>query len=341
MIKNFLVVVLLTLLPFLLMAQGTGYRHVRGRVVVAGGKPLTDVLIRSDADSKVFRPNADGSFEIDINSQSSYLTVSKPYYKSITHEIDGSYMVFTLVYDAKAEKERLEKIAAEKKAKQDSIAAVEKARQAAIAAAERERLTILEKAKHDSLTAARELKRQERTNEYKVKYKNRGFEHRVSVAYMYPVETSSVMYKYSGYREYESLYPIAFDYSFHYRFNRLFSVGAGAGITYNLKSCEIINDLYNEDYYFKEQRIDVPLFATINVTPLKTRVRPSLGVSVGYYIIDQFILYELSAGIECRINKKMRLELAGLINDIPIPTFREYAYYMTSNAYGVRLAFIF
>ena len=231
----------------------------------------------------------------------------------------------------KAEKDRL---AAEEKARKDAEAKA-KADEAARVKAEKDRLAAVEKARKDAeakaiadeaarAKAEKKAVRQQKDADYDARFRNKGLEHTVDVSYSYPLYKFDLMYTYSGYREYGTLHPFELDYTLSYRINRYVSVGAGAGVLFHAKSFTIVNDSFSSVYgEFKERRLDVPVFATVRLTPCRSAVRPVIGGSAGYYILSKTLLWEGDLGVEFRMSRRASAHLLLSARSTPYPYFRE------------------
>ncbi len=211
----------------------------------------------------------------------------------------------------KAEKERLDAI---EKARRDSIATVEQARKEAEAQAKAEEAAKVKAAKKEA--------RQQKDAAYDERFRNKGLEHSIDVQYSYPLSKCQVFYKYSGLREYGNLHPFELDYTISWRFNRMVSLGVGAGALFHAKSITIKNDQFDPAYgNFKESRWDVPVFATVKFTPLRTRVRPLVSGSGGYYILSKTVLWEGGVGVDIRASRRVAAHLLLSVRSTPYPYF--------------------
>lgn len=232
---------------------------------------------------------------------------------------------------AKAEKERL---AAEEKARKEAEAKAleeERARQAAAKAkADAERKAILAAAQAERARQAAEANARRKADNkakeevYDAQYRNNGLEHSLDVSYAYPLRAGYVAYVYSGFRQYGSLHPLELDYTLSWRFNRLVSLGAGVGVLYHLKSTVIINDDYLPAYgTFRERRLDVPVFASLKLNLLRTRIRPLIAIQGGWYCLSGVWYAEAGLGGEFRLGKTLALHLLVSARTTPWPDFRE------------------
>lgn len=96
--KLLLSILLLAILPPAVFAQ-VGLRVVRGTVVSDTGAALPDAIIKTDTSGE-YSPKEDGTFELRIPSNSSYLVVSAEKYRTKKVQIDGSYLYIRLEHDS-------------------------------------------------------------------------------------------------------------------------------------------------------------------------------------------------------------------------------------------------
>ncbi len=252
----------------------------------------------------------------------------------------------------KAEKDRL---AAIEKAEKDRRAAIEKARkesetklkaeEIAIKKAEKERLAEEEKNRKEAEAklkaeeaankkaearekadqaawekAQKKAVRQDKEKAYNASFRNRGIEQSISFSYAYSMDECQIEYVYSGYREYGTLHPFEIDYTLSYRFNRIVSAGVGTGFLFNAKSITIINDSFSPQYGdFREQRIDVPVYGSFRLTPLRTRVRPYVSGSIGYYILSRTMMGEGDLGVDFRFGGRSSIQISLMVRTTPYP----------------------
>ena len=122
-------------------------RVVEGRVVNDDGAPLEGAIITVKNYKQTFSSDEYGNFSIKIPYGYNYISASHPDFSSASAEIDGSFLLLKLKYDAYAVKLRK---AAKIKAQQDSINAAN-----AAFMAERERLAAEEKIRKEAEAKAR------------------------------------------------------------------------------------------------------------------------------------------------------------------------------------------
>ncbi|MBR6054973.1 MAG: hypothetical protein IKP46_06505 [Bacteroidales bacterium] len=324
---------LLLIMPLLLIAvaaRAQGIRVVRGAITDLNGKPLKSAVIVTE-DKEQFRPAQDGSFEIRISTSNHRLAFWAKGYTTVTREIDGSFLMVKMDVDHEA----IRKMEQEAQAREEQLRLAEEARLAAIEKARRDSLFAVETARKEAeakakaeetarVKAEKKAERHQKDSLYNEKYRNKGLEHSVDVLWSYPIDRCVVYYYYSGYRQYGALHPLELDYTLSWRFNRWVSVGVGAGVSYNLKSITIVNDSFSPVYGdFKEKQLDVPVFAAVKVTPLRSRIRPVIGVSGGYYILSRTMLLNADLGCEFRITRRVAAHILFSARTTPYPYFSE------------------
>lgn len=251
---------------------------------------------------------------------------------------------------AKAEKERL---AAEEKARKEAEAKIkaeeeakEKAKREAEAKAKSEEAARIKAEKEREVADAKakaKAERQAKEAAYDKLYANKGLAHSIRISYAYQIASCEACYLYSGYREYGALHPFSIDYTLSYKISRVFSVGVGVGVSYNAQSITILGDqfIYPD---FKEHRLDIPFFAMVDMRPGRSRVRPSVALSVGYYPLSNVLLAEGMLGVEYRLGRRPSIEAGILCRTTPYPSFdnmNEPGSYKMAISPGLALRFNF
>ena len=256
--------------------------------------------------------------------------------------------------EAKARAEEAARLKAEAKAKAEAEAKI-KAEEAARIAAEREKQKAEEMAKLEAerharaeelakIRAEKAKVRKAKEDAYNQSFRNKGFEHSIDVSYAYQMNAScKIPYMYSGYRDYEALHPFEADYTLYYRFNRIFAAGVGAGALYNAKSVSIIGDSFASPYQdFQERRLDIPVFGTLKITPLRKKIRPIIDGAAGFYILSKALMLEANIGAELRISRSSALHFCVGVKGMPYPEFDQNSYsYGAAVSPSVKLGFSF
>ena len=146
---------------------------------------------------------------------------------------------------------------------------------------------------------------------------------------------------YSGLRHYRNLHALEVDYTFAYKFHRLFSVGAGAGLLFNLKSVTIIEDeMVGDVEGFKEKRLDLPVFLSAKIRPFKTVLRPYIELKGGYYLLSSCLTGEGALGAEYRIGRGISVNVGAFVSMAPYPHLENRGYKASLFA-GAKLGFSF
>lgn len=335
-----LIFLLMTLFPVLSLSQSI--RVVRGVISNAEGKALNEVTIKAQT-GEVFQLKDVSGFEIRVSSYCRSLTFSSPFYLDCQREIDGSYLNIVMEYDNEA---RLKEEKARQEAEKERLAAEEKARKEAEAKAKSEEAARIKAEKEREVADAKakaKAERQAKEAAYDKLYVNKGLAHSIRVSYAYQIASCEACYLYSGYREYGALHPFSIDYTLSYKISRVFSVGVGVGVSYNAQSITILGDqfIYPD---FKEHRLDIPFFATVDMRPGRSRVRPSVALSVGYYPLSNVLLAEGMLGVEYRLGKRPSIEAGILCRTTPYPSFdnmNELGSYKMAISPGLALRFNF
>lgn len=331
-------------------------RVVEGRVVNDDGAPIEGAVISIKNYEQTFSSDVYGNFSIKIPYGYNYISAAHPNHIPASAEIDGSYVILRLKYDAAGVKSREEarmkaqqdSIKVAKKAEKERLAAEEKARKeaeakaqaeaAAEAKAEKERLAAEEKAR-------KKVQYRTREDTYNKQFKNKGISHSIDFSYVYEFSSSTcLLYKYSGYRSYDNLSPMQLTYTISYNFNRLVSLGIGGGALYNAKSITIVNDSFESpNEGFREKRLDVPVFLNLRVNMLRTKVRPYVSLSGGYYILSGTPMGEGGLGCEIRFSRRCAFRIQASASLVPWPWCEEdslAAYIPTINP-GIKIGFDF
>ena len=335
-----LIFLLMTLFPVLSLSQSI--RVVRGVISNAEGKALNEVTIKAQT-GEVFQLKDVGGFEIRVSSYCRSLTFSSPFYLDCQREIDGSYLNIVMEYDNEA---RLKEEKARQEAEKERLAAEEKARKEAEAKAKSEEAARIKAEKEREVADAKakaKAERQAKEAAYDKLYANKGLAHSIRISYAYQIASCEACYLYSGYREYGALHPFSIDYTLSYKISRVFSVGVGVGVSYNAQSITILGDqfIYPD---FKEHRMDIPFFATVDMRPGRSRVRPSVALSIGYYPLSNVLLAEGMLGVEYRLGRRPSIEAGILCRTTPYPSFdnmNELGSYKMAISPGLALRFNF
>lgn len=321
--KTLAAILSLSLVCWHLPAQ-TNNRLVKGRVQNERGQVIESVQIKADTGEQ-FTPKEDGSFEIRVPFQCRKLTFSAPYHIETSMEVDGSYLFVKLKKDTAAEEKARKEAEAKAKAEEDARAKAEKDR-----LADEEKVRKAAEAKANAEQQARKKEQQKKENlekekDYNSRFSNKGLEHTLSLSYAYSLSSTQLTYRYSGIRTYGPLHPVELDYTLSYKFNRLFSVGAGTGILYNLRSITILGDeLVGESSALKERRLDIPVFLSLKLRPTRSAIRPYFEAQAGYYFLSSCYTAGGTIGAEFRLAKRGSMQCGAFFKLVPYPDISQY-----------------
>ena len=331
------------LLPVLLLAglfspiAAQNLRTVRGLVRGEDKNPLPGILLTPSDNSVTAFSAEDGTFEIQVGYDVASLTASGNDWQSVTQFVDGSFLIFTLKKDMLAIKEReqavRDSIRREEQRLQaiaDSVVRAEQAREKAVRDSirreEKQRQALLDQEKKQQQEQAAREKREARDKAYEERFGagDKGFAHDISLSYLQALGLQeTVIYKYSGQRNYSNLYPLLLTYTFSYKLHRMFSVGIGTGVLYNIRSITIGGDEFSPTYgNFTEKQLSIPLYVELKFRPFKSVVRPILEVKGGWYLLSNVYLVDAAIGAEYRFTPTMSSYLSLGVSTVPWPSFR-------------------
>ena len=120
--------ILLTISLLLTMtAVGQNSRLVKGYVQDEDGEPLAGAIIKSESDGIQVTSGNNGAFEMRVSPYTRYLIVSREEYLTERVEIDGTYIIVRLSFDAgyaqrladQKERERQEALQREEQERQE------------------------------------------------------------------------------------------------------------------------------------------------------------------------------------------------------------------------------
>ncbi len=127
-------------------------RQVVGCVVDASGMPLKDATVTLKGSDVSLVVGEDGRFTVNASPYVKYVIVSKEGYITQEQEIDGTILVFRMIWDKKAQQEKEARLKAEEKARKE---AAERAAKAEAERLEQERRAAELKAKAEAEEKAR------------------------------------------------------------------------------------------------------------------------------------------------------------------------------------------
>ena len=250
---------------------------------------------------------------------------------------------------AKAKAEEQARIAAEKeaaakaKAEEQARLAAEKEAAAKAKAEEQARLAAMKKAKADSLAKAKADAKAEALLANSENYRpepqrvrvvsaTRGIVKSFEVNYSYPiiVGNNQIVYENLGVRNYSTLHPVEFNYSIGYRFNDWFSVGVGAGLTYDLVDLRNYGDAFIPDYVDNRVKaiknyssLSIPLFVNAKFYMSTGKVQPMISISGGLYVPVPFVymqnMWLFDAGVGCNFKMGKKSGVYVLLSIATVP----------------------
>lgn len=334
-------IILAMLLPaFCCVSLGQNLRTVKGRVVDINGTPVPGVKVTALDSEGACESDDKGNFALQVPYSCREVNAEKKDYFPAKAEIDGSFLILKLKYDTEGVRRREEAARIVEEAKRKMAAEAE-------AKAVRDSLAAVERARKEAEALAREKKKAEVAeldSKYDERFKNKGLAHSVDVSYMFEaISQHPIIYRYSGEREYGALHLLQLTYTLSWKFNRLVSLGVGAGVLFNSKSITIVNDeFYGAAADFKERRVDVPVFLNLRTNFCRTAVRPYISLTGGFYCLSKTLLVEAGLGCEYRFSKAGAVRIQASANMVPWPEWNdETIRYKSLCAPGVKLGFDF
>ena len=165
--------------------------------------------------------------------------------------------------------------------------------------------------------------------------KESGLAHSFDFSYAYQLYGGQIVYTDSGVRKYSNLHPLQATYSIGWRFNRMFTLMAGAGFLYNLTSLEREGDTVEAGLYGGKTplRFDVPVFVNFRCHFTRAKIRPYISLSGGVYALSLAPLADLGAGVSFHLGGTAALNLALSARNTPWPLYSSAAFH----GYPVRI----
>lgn len=165
--------------------------------------------------------------------------------------------------------------------------------------------------------------------------KESGLAHSFDFSYAYQLYGGQIVYTDSGVRKYSNLHPLQATYSIGWRFNRMFTLMAGAGFLYNLTSLEREGDTVEAGLYGGKTplRFDVPVFINFRCHFTRAKIRPYISLSGGVYALSLAPLADLGAGVSFHLGGTAALNLALSARNTPWPQYSSAAFH----GYPVRI----
>lgn len=347
--KHIVAAVLTALLCLSVAAQSM--RTVTGSVVDSDGNPIAGAVISEKGGKEIGKTAEDGRFTVSVAYSVRYLTASAEMYVSTDAEVDGSFLVFRLKADQNAikAKKEAEKAKAEAQARAEEQARIQ-AEKEAKAAEERKikeaaaQAKAEEQARIQADKEAKELERKRLDEEYGKKFRNRGLVNTLEFSYGYQAAKGEVIYTNLGYYEYGNLSPVSVDYMIGYRFNRSFTLSAGAGFCYSLSSVKSASDSFDAASYdeFSYYQYDVPVFLNGRAYFGRGKVQPMVSVSGGWYLMSNTLMADAGVGCAFRFGRMFNMYVLASVRTTPWPSFQGPVWegYKPAITPGLRIGFM-
>ena len=281
---------------------------VKGFVRGEKGGPIPGATVSAvEADIQT-KTSSDGMFTIVVPDSVKNIQVESPGYYKLVLQFDGNFMVFDMKIDKGYASKVYEFASIEAKLAHDS--------ERRAAAEEVLRIKIERNERRKAIDAA-----------YNEQYRNIGFVHSFELSYGYQVAKGDVIYKNLGFREYGSLNPIGFNYTFGYRFNNFASLSVGAGLQYQTVNLCLYDDVFIPEYMYQTDfsPVNVPVFLNTKVYMSRGKYQPLLSVSAGVYLPNIEAMFDIGIGANWRISKTANMYCLVSCRTTPYGEFREYS----------------
>ena len=145
------------------------------------------------------------------------------------------------------------------------------------------------------------------------RYRNYGVVNSVDFNYGFPINSSKVVYKNLGVRDFKCLHPIEFTYNIGYRFNNWVSVSLGTGITHELVDLRNKGDKFADYYYVNNVKEIVnyspnivPIYANSKFYLSRRKYQPMISISNGMYVVPKvkvLFMCDFGIGVNYRLNR--------------------------------------
>ena len=297
---------LITLLFALILSCGPlraqEERTVRGLVADESGQFLSGATLKAEGIDTPFKTNKVGQFEIKIPFSSKTLTAFVDGYAPLTMDAAATFILFKM-----------------KVQKSDNTPS-----QAQQEALELARLKALKEARE---RAEQEKKEREQAENAAggARGKDRGLLQSVELSYVWQPYSGKMVYTNSGVRPYSTLHPVQLTYAIGWKFNKMFSLTAGAGFLYNIVSLERTGDTPEAGLYgdTRPLRYDVPAFLNLRCHLFEDNVQPYFTLGGGIYALSLAPLMDLGVGVCFHLGGSLGLNIALSARNTPWPLFSE------------------
>ena len=303
-------------------------RTIRGLVADENGQAIGAATLKVEGLDTPFKTNRIGQFSIKIPFECRSVTAYVDGYTSVTLDATAGFLLFKMkpqAPDDAATQARAEREATALAAAASGSVAAQQVQQAAQPQAEQQPKPQQPQAKQQTKQARQSGPRS----------KESGLTHSFDFSYAYQLYGGQIVYTDSGVRKYSNLHPLQATYSIGWRFNRMFTLMAGAGFLYNLTSLEREGDTVEAGLYGGKTplRFDVPVFVNFRCHFTRAKIRPYISLSGGVYALSLAPLADLGAGVSFHLGGTAALNLALSARNTPWPLYSSAAFH----GYPVRI----
>ena len=282
-------------------------RVIKGFVYNEKSGPIAGATVSAEDAGVYAKTDDEGKFEITIPDSVTELVAESRGYHTLTLKIDEQFLVFKMAIDETYASRAYQYASAELNLAKN---------------AEKKRIDDSKnQAKAERLARTRQI-----DSLYNLKYKNSGIVHSFEISYGYQLAHGEVAYKNLGFREYGSLNPVEFNYTFSYRFNNFCSIGIGAGIQYQLVNLCKYPDVFDPKYtgYEDFTPINVPVFLNVRTYMTRGNLQPLFSLSGGIYCPNLEGMLDVGIGLNYRISRISNIYFLLSMRSTPYGDFRQY-----------------
>lgn len=311
--KRYLIAAVLLLLLLPLSAQNL--RTVKGLVSNESGHPVAGAVLTVDGAEGQFLSDRMGRFEFKVPFSCTKLVANKDGYPTATVDIQSSYTLVRLTPAVPVESATaLPAVKPEAAASSPDTSRNEEAE----AAPKPVRAGKLDKA---------------------------GFHCSFDLSYLYSFSHGTITHTNIGEQSYGALHPLELSCSLGYRFNRTFTLFAGAGFLFNLLDPSEKDSIDYKTYGDRSslRRWDIPVFIGLKTSFTDAGVRPYILVQGGIHAMSVAPLAELGVGISVLTggSTSLNLLLSARTADWPKYSATAFRGYPFTVAPSVKLGFSF
>lgn len=323
--RRFVLAIILSVM--FLPLRGQNLRTVRGLVADESGFPVSGAVLKVGGFDGEFSSDRMGRFEFKVPLSCTTMTAYKDGYPTAKAEINGTYVLVRLSKNVPAAQTVTKPV-------QQTPAVVEKPEETAVSEV-------------PAATKPEQKPQEERkAREHKPKgiSDDAGFACSFDVSYLYSFRTGVITHTNIGERKYGALHPLELSCSMGYRFNKTFTLFAGAGFMYNLLSPDLKDSIDEATYPdVRLRRFDVPVHIGLKASFCKGIVRPFVLAQGGIYALSLAPYAEVGLGVGFRTGgtTAVNLLLSARSNPWPYFTADSFNGYPFDVAPAVKLGFSF